>query len=74
MNGLLKAIELAGTQEALAKMIGPKIKQGHISYWLKNGLPPKRAIEIEHVLGGQVTREELCPEIFSAPRPEQQVA
>lgn len=74
MNGLLKAIEIAGTQDALAKLIGPNIKQGHISYWLKSGVPAKRAIEIEAALDGKVTREELCPEIFKAPRPKSKVA
>lgn len=70
MTGLEKAIGLAGTQDALAKLLGPKVKQGHVSYWLKNGVPANRAIEIEAALEGAVTREELCPEIFAAPRPE----
>lgn len=48
----------------------PPVSQAHVSYWLKNGLPPKRALQIEAALGGQVTREELCPEVFAAPRPK----
>jgi len=74
MNGIQKAIKLAGSQVALANIIGPKVKQGHISYWIKNGVPANRAIEIETALNGQVTREELCPEIFEAPRPTKRVA
>ncbi len=76
MSGLHKAIKLAGSQDALAQLLTnytkstKPIKQGHVSYWLKNSLPASRALQIEAALDGQVTREELCPEIFSVPRPE----
>ena len=63
MSGLEKAIAIAGGQTALAKKLN--LKQGHVSYWLTKGVPPKRAVQIEQALNGQVTRSELCPEIFT---------
>lgn len=65
MNALEKAIEIAGTQTALAEMIGAK--QQHVSYWLTRGkeVPPKYAIRIERLTGGKVTKEMLSPETFS---------
>ncbi|MEJ0003448.1 MAG: hypothetical protein WDN30_07705 [Pararobbsia sp.] len=49
----MKAIELAGTQAALAKVlqrVAPKVKQQHISYWLCHGVPIRRARQIVDVL------------------------
>ena len=47
--GLVRAIGIAGTQEALAKAIrgvAPTVKQQHISYWLAHGVPLRRAQQI----------------------------
>lgn len=64
MNGLLKAISIAGSQEKLAQIIGGTVKQQHISYWLKNDVPAERAIQIEAALKGRVTRSELRPDLW----------
>ena len=42
-----------------------KIKTGHIYYWLKNGLPAKRALQIEEMTDGLFNRRLLCPEFFN---------
>jgi len=66
MNTLNKAIELSGgTQQKLADLLG--VKQQHVSYWVNNGLPICRAIQIETALNKAVTRQELLPEIFNFP-------
>jgi DNA-binding transcriptional regulator YdaS (Cro superfamily) len=53
------AILRAGTQTALAAMIGENIKTGHIYGWLQNGVPAKYAPTIERETG--VRCEDLCP-------------
>lgn len=78
MTGINKAIELAGgSQVALARLITQKrkdsampgedvakVEQGHVYYWVHTNLPPKIALEIERALDGQITRQELLPELF----------
>lgn len=61
---LQKAIDLLGSQAALARAIGKK--QAHIWWWLRRAkaLPPAQAIAIELATGGVVQRSDLCPEIF----------
>ncbi len=63
-QALKKAIQIAGSQTALAKLIDKQ--QGHVSSWLHRDkkVPPRMAILIERALDGQVTRAELCPDIF----------
>ena len=64
---LVKAIQIAGGQTALAKKIGGGIKQGHVWWWLnrsKSGVPPEYAAAIEKATGGAVTRQDLCPNVF----------
>lgn len=65
MTALERAIEILGTQYALAHAIGAK--QQHISYWVNKGksVPAKYAISIERATNGQVTRSEICPEVFN---------
>jgi DNA-binding transcriptional regulator YdaS (Cro superfamily) len=68
-EGLIKAIEEAGGQRALAKLCGDKVSQGHVYNWLhrnKNkGLPPQYVLKIEKALGGKLTRYQLRPDIFT---------
>lgn len=63
--GVKKAIEIFGTQTALADRIG--VTQGAVSYWLAGGklVPPKRAVQIEAVTNGAVTRKELRPDLWN---------
>ena len=68
MNALERAVEICGGQTGLARACG--VKQGHVWNWLRRDklLPAERAIQIEAATAGAVTREELRPDIFAAPR------
>lgn len=63
---LQRAIDLAGGQVALARLIGDGVKQQHVSSWVNHckRLPAERAVQIERALKGAVTREELRPDLF----------
>lgn len=63
---LLKAIERAGGQEALAKAIN--VPQSTISFWLnkaKKGVAGEKVAEVERIT--LVPRHELRPDLFAPP-------
>lgn len=63
---LQKAIDLAGTQAALADRIG--VPQQLVSYWLtksRRGVPGEYCGAIEAATG--IKKHELRPDIFEAP-------
>jgi DNA-binding transcriptional regulator YdaS (Cro superfamily) len=62
--GIKRAIEIFGSQTALANRIG--VGQNVISYWLREAknVPPKRAVQLEAVTNGAVTRKELRPDLW----------
>lgn len=62
--GIKRAIEVFGTQTALAERMG--VRQNNVSYWLNGAkdVPPKRAVQLEAVTGGVVTRKELRPDLW----------
>jgi DNA-binding transcriptional regulator YdaS (Cro superfamily) len=71
---LQKAVEIAGSQSALARKCkailpeGSKLAQAHIWHWLQTGkVPAEYAGAIETVTGGAVTRHDLRPDIFDSP-------
>lgn len=58
---LRKAVKIAGSQTALAAMIGKT--QGHISKWLERGyIPPDAVLAIERATG--ISRRELRPDLY----------
>ncbi len=60
-----KAVDLLGSQQALAKACGAK--QQHVWNWMQSEkVPVDRAIQLEVATNGEVTKEELCPEFFAA--------
>ena len=61
---LEKAINLAGGQSALARLVGVSPQLVHS--WKRFGVPPHRAVQIEAATGGKVKRGELRPDIFGA--------
>lgn len=66
MNALDRAIDVFGTQEALAASLG--IRSPSISEWRKRGqVPAERCIAIETACSGAVTRYELRPDVFGEP-------
>lgn len=62
-----RAIELCGGQAALAREIGTK--QQNVAYWRTavKGVPAEMAPMIEEAVQGQVTRQELRPDVFGQP-------
>ena len=70
MQALRRAIEFAGGQSALARLLG--LKQGHVWHWLNKSkrVPAEQVIPIEQVTGCLVRRYELRPDLFRDERPE----
>ena len=77
MKPIDKAIEIAGSKTALARLLTAKrvkesngtydvtpISRQNVDYWRNVNLPAKVAVDIETVLSARVTRYELLPEIF----------
>lgn len=58
--GVLKAIEIAGSQMKLAEAMN--VAQPAIYHWLYYKCPPNRAKDIEDRLG--IPKSETCPEVF----------
>ena len=57
-----KAIEYYGSQAALARACG--VSQMAVSKWTRHGVPPERALQIEKLTDGAVTRQDLRPDLF----------
>ena len=69
-SGLAKAIELCGSQAALAERIG--VTQQVISFWLTKsrlGVAAEYVIPIERATDGAVSRHALRPDIYPAEEP-----
>jgi|TARA_R110000803_G_scaffold49858_1_gene103681 hypothetical protein len=65
-----KLLKFYKTQTALAAALNAflgtnTIKTGHIYYWLRNGLPASRALQIEAMTDGLFDRRLLCPKFFN---------
>jgi DNA-binding transcriptional regulator YdaS (Cro superfamily) len=69
-HGLARAVEILGTQVALASSLG--LRQSTIWHWLKAGKPPAEwVLPIERATreaGQEVSRHDLRPDIY--PRDE----
>ncbi|PPE75457.1 hypothetical protein C3942_00750 [Solimonas fluminis] len=63
MSALLRAIDMVGTQAKMAEDLG--VSPMAVSNWVKRGVPPRRAPQIEALVQGRVTCAELCPEVFA---------
>ena len=62
MSALERAINYAGGPSGLAKAIG--VLPQHVNNWKRRGVSVRACIAIEHATNGEVTREELRPDIF----------
>ncbi|MGH8651516.1 MAG: transcriptional regulator, partial [Gammaproteobacteria bacterium] len=64
MNAALQqAIDLLGSQAALARRIG--IRPQAVQQWTAAGrVPPDRCLAVEHATEGKVSRYELRPDVF----------
>jgi len=62
-TGIQKAVRLAGSQTALANLLG--ISPQAVQKWVDQGKPsPNGCKQIEIALDGRVTRHELDPDLF----------
>lgn len=63
-QALAKAIEVVGTQAALAKALG--VTQQAVSYWVttETPVPAEYCGAIEKATAGEVKRAQLRPDIF----------
>ncbi|RTL40543.1 MAG: transcriptional regulator [Burkholderiales bacterium] len=64
-EALAKACRVVGSQSALAALLGGKVKQAHVFYWLETGRIPAQhcpTIERETAARGDVVR---CEELNS---------
>lgn len=60
---LTRAIDIFGSQQALADAL--TIKSPSISGWRQSGrVPAERCAAIEQLTNGQVTRNDLRPDVF----------
>lgn len=65
---LEKAIDIAGGQTALARLIGES--QSKVGNWLRRSsgvVPGEYCRKIEFAVGGEVTRYDLRPDVFGPP-------
>jgi DNA-binding transcriptional regulator YdaS (Cro superfamily) len=80
MKPLARAVDVLGSQSALARVCGGKVKQAHVWYWLneKDGeLPAEHCVAVEQATaekGDVVTRYELRPDVFGPSRAAEAVA
>lgn len=64
-EALDRAIELFGSASEMAKQLGYESGSMAIRQWQsRKSVPPRAAKKIEQLLNGQVTRAELCPDVF----------
>jgi DNA-binding transcriptional regulator YdaS (Cro superfamily) len=60
---ITKAIEILGSQTALAKACG--VKQQYVFKWLRmKQLPAERVIQIEKATNGKINRYEMRPDLW----------
>lgn len=58
-----KAIDAAGSIAKLAEKC--EVSRTAVYQWLEKGVSPERAVHIERVLHGAVSRREFCPDLFN---------
>lgn len=71
---LEQAVTLGGGQSAVARACG--VKQAHVWYWLRRAQrwPAEHAKTLSDLTGGEITPEQIRPDVFGPPRPEGQAA
>ena len=61
-EALNKAFKIYGSQAKLARALN--IAPMAVSKWKTKGVPPQRALEIERITSGAITRQDLRPDLF----------
>lgn len=65
MNAITQAVELLGSQVALARAIGGSVKQQHVWKWLRSGkVPGDRVIDVARATGWKITPHQFRPDIY----------
>lgn len=63
MSAITRAIEIAGGLSSLAAKVEESPQT--VSNWRARGrVPPKHCAAIERATNGEVTKADLCPEVF----------
>ena len=63
MKPIERAVEIIGSQSAVARIFG--IKPQAVQLWCSTGkVPAERVLEIERATNGDVSRHELRPDIY----------
>jgi DNA-binding transcriptional regulator YdaS (Cro superfamily) len=58
-----RVIDIVGSQTELAKRL--KVKQPSVNSWkMRCQIPADRVLEVEKIVGGEVTRYEMRPDVF----------
>ncbi len=58
-----RVIDIVGSQTELAKRL--QVKQPSVNSWkMRCQIPADRVLDIEKIVGGQVTRYEMRPDVF----------
>lgn len=65
MKALDRAIQVVGSQDALAKAVGLKSAMA-VSQWRRRGVPAKHCPAISAATGGTVSVDDLLQDIFDA--------
>jgi DNA-binding transcriptional regulator YdaS (Cro superfamily) len=66
-SALKRAVDILGSQSALARALGEPVKQAHVWYWLNDGggkVPAEYCAAIERATEGKITRHDLRPDVF----------
>ena len=63
-EGLQRAVSIAGSQAELARRMGGKVKQQHISFWLKGDLPAEQVRAVVAATDGEVSAHQLRPDLY----------
>lgn len=68
MKALRRAKDLIGTELGLADVVG--VTQPSVNYMLNRGkkVPSEWCLPLEAATGGKVTRHQLRPDLYPAPR------
>lgn len=63
ISAIQRAANAAGSQSALATLLG--VKPQAVQRWCATGVvPSKRVLDIERATNGEVTRNELRPDLY----------
>lgn len=67
MEALNRAVSFFGSRAELGRQLGYKSKGMAVRQWESRGtVPASAAAKIERLTSGEITRAELCPDVFGS--------